>query len=380
MIYFDHAATSKVKPQEVIDAVVDAMTHFGNASRGAHDESLSADRVIYATRLKLARLFNVGNARQVAFTKNSTEALNIAIRGLLHPGDHVITSVSEHNSVLRPLNYLKREGAAVDYLGVDAAGCLRLDELPELCRPQTRAVVLTHASNVTGNITDLARVGRFCRDRNLLFIVDASQTAGAFPIDMQAMAIDALCFTGHKSMLGPQGTGGICIREGVEVDSLIVGGSGTHSYDPYQPQQMPTRLEGGTLNAHGIAGLGAGVDYINRNGMATLTDSALACMRRFHSAVRAMPQITCYGEFSGLRAPIVSINIGDMDSSEVSKLLLESAGIATRPGAHCAPLIHKAMGTADQGMVRFSFSHSNTPEEVDFAIDALHRIIDNRRL
>jgi len=380
MIYFDNAATTKVKPPEVIDAVVHAMTHLGNASRGAHDDSLNADRIVYTTRMKIARLFHVGNARQVAFTKNATEALNVAIRGLIRPGDHVITSVSEHNSVLRPLNYLKQSGVTVSYIDVDPLGRLMLDDLHNLLTSKTRAVVLTHASNVTGNLTDLTRIGEFCRTNELLLIVDASQTAGAFPIDMQAMGIDVLCFTGHKSLLGPQGTGGLCVREGVEIASFIVGGSGTQSYDPYQPQQMPTRLEGGTLNAHGIAGLGAGIDYLERNGIRALTDHALHCMQHFYDAVSRMPQITCYGDFTGLRAPIVSLNVADADAAQISQLLFEIAGIATRPGAHCAPLIHRAMGTVEQGMVRFSFSHSNTVEEVDLAINALEKIISDRRL
>ena len=359
MIYFDNAATTKNKPAEVIDAVVNALKNFGNSSRGVYEESLSADRIVFETRKKIAKMFNVGNSRQVVFTKNATESLNIAINGLFLENDHIITSVSEHNSVLRPIHYLKEKGVEVSYIGVSEKGVLNFEEIPSLIKANTKAIVITHASNVTGNITDLKKYGDFCRENNLLFVVDASQTAGAFDIDMKEMNIDVLCFTGHKSMLGPQGTGGLCVREEVYIRPFIVGGSGTHSYDEFQPDKMPTRLEAGTLNSHGIAGLHASIDYLLNNKIENLTKRALELSRKFYDGVSKFPEVTVYGDFeTEFRAPIVSLNISDMDSSEVSSILYEEYKISTRPGAHCAPLIHKALGTVEQGMVRFSFSHS----------------------
>lgn len=380
MIYFDNAATTKNKPAEVIDAVVNAMKSFGNSSRGVYEESLSADRIVFETRKKIAKMFNVGNSRQVVFTKNATESLNIAINGLFLKNDHIITSVSEHNSVLRPLHYLKEKGVEVSYIGVSEKGVLNFEEIRSLIKANTKAIVLTHASNVTGNITDLKKYGDFCRENNLLFVVDASQTAGAFDIDMKEMNIDVLCFTGHKSMLGPQGTGVLCVREEVYIRPFIVGGSGTHSYDELQPDKMPTRLEAGTLNSHGIAGLHASIDYLLKNKIENLTKRALELSRKFYDGVSKFPEVTVYGDFeTEFRAPIVSLNISDMDSSEVSSMLYEEYKISTRPGAHCAPLIHKALGTVEQGMVRFSFSHSNTFDEVELAINAIKKIIDDRR-
>lgn len=380
MIYFDNAATTKNKPAEVIDAVIDALKNFGNSSRGVYEESLSADRVVFDTRKKLAKMFNVGNSRQVVFTKNATESLNIAVNGLFSEKDHIITSVAEHNSVLRPINYLRAKGAEVSYINVFENGVLNLDELSKLVKVNTKGIVLTHASNVTGNITDIRKVGDFCRKNNLIFVVDASQTAGAFNIDMKEMNIDVLCFTGHKSMLAPQGVGVLCVREEIYIRPLIVGGSGTHSYDEFQPDKMPTRLEAGTLNAHGIAGLHVSIEYILRNKMENLTKRALELSRKFYDGVSKLPDVKIYGDFeTEYRAPIVSLNISDMDSSEVSSMLYEEFKISTRPGAHCAPLIHKALGTVEQGMVRFSFSHSNSDEEIELAINAIKKIIDDRR-
>jgi len=380
MIYFDNAATTKNKPVEVIDAVINAMKNFGNSSRGVYEESLSADRIVFETRRKIAKMFNVGNSRQVVFTKNATESLNIAINGLFSENDHIITSVAEHNSVLRPIHCLKEKGAEVSYINVLENGVLNFDEIPSLIKANTKAIVLTHASNVTGNITDLKKYGDFCRNNNLLFVVDASQTAGAFDIDMKEMNIDVLCFTGHKSMLGPQGTGALCVREEVYIRPFMVGGSGTHSYDEFQPDKMPTRLEAGTLNSHGIAGLHASIDYLLKNKIEDLTKRALDLSRKFYDGVSKFSEVKVYGDFeTDLRAPIVSLNILDMDSSEVSSILYEEYKISTRPGAHCAPLIHKALGTVEQGMVRFSFSHSNTFDEVELAIKTIKKIIDDRR-
>lgn len=373
MIYLDNAATTKQKPKEVIDAVIFAMQNFGNSSRGVYEESLCADRIVFETRKKIAKLFNAKNAKQVAFTKNATEALNIAIKGLFSKNDHIITSVTEHNSVLRPLNYLKEEGLDVSYLEIDEVANIKIDEIENFINKNTKAVILTHASNVTGNITDIKKVGEICKKNNLIFILDASQTAGAFDIDMQSMNIDVICFTGHKSLYAPQGTGGIVVSENVHIKPFIVGGSGTHSYDDFHPQKMPSLLEAGTLNSHCIAGLNASLDYIFKN-KEYITKKAVDLSNIFYLEMKKIEGIEIYGCFDNTKSPIVSLNIFDKDSSIVSDILASKYNIATRPGAHCAPLMHKSLGTVNQGAVRFSFSHTNTIEEVEFTINAIKEI------
>ena len=377
MIYLDNAATTLHKPPQVMDAVVRAMTAMGNAARGAHGGALEAARTVYNTRVKLARLFGCPRPDHVIFTANSTEALNIAISGLIRPGDHVITTDCEHNSVLRPLYRLEEGGAALDVVPADRLGRVAYEDLEALLRPDTRAVVCTHASNLTGNVLDIARIGEMARRRGALLIVDASQTAGALPIDMETMGIDVLCFTGHKGLMGPQGTGGLCVRPGVEIEPWKVGGSGVHSYDRRQPREYPTRLEAGTLNGHGIAGLSAALDFLQEVGLEAIEAKERALMDRFYQAVSAMDGVTVYGDFSqARRSAIVSLNIRDYDSAAVSDELSETYGIATRPGAHCAPRMHQALGTTDRGAVRFSFSWFNTQEEVDEAIRAVGQLAE----
>lgn len=379
MIYFDNAATSKYKPQSVIDAVVFAMNNFGNASRGIYSETLDAERLIYMTRQKIAKLFNVSNARNVVFTKNATESLNIAINGILTKEDHVITTVCEHNSVLRPLNYLKSNGLEIDYIGIDELGNLKIDDVHKFLKNNTKALIVNHSSNVTGNISDIKKLGEFCKENNLSFIVDASQTAGAFEIDMKSMNIDVLCCTGHKSLLAPQGLGLLCVDEKIYIRPFVVGGTGINTYNEFQPDRMPTRLEAGTLNSHTIAGLNASLDYLEENGIENLTKKALDLSNYFYENIKNLEGIKIYGDFSKMKAPIVSLNIGDEDSGKIGEILSSEYNIATRTGAHCAPLLHKAFGTVEQGMVRFSFSHSNTFEEVDLAINAIKNIINSRR-
>ena len=377
MIYLDNAATTLHKPPQVMDAVVRAMTAMGNAARGAHGGALEASRAVYAARVKLAKLFGCPRPDHVIFTANSTEALNIAISGLIRPGDHVITTDCEHNSVLRPLYRLEEGGAALDVVPADRLGRVAYEDLEALLRPDTRAVVCTHASNLTGNVLDIARIGEMARRRGALLIVDASQTAGALPIDMEAMGIDVLCFTGHKGLMGPQGTGGLCVRPGVEIEPWKVGGSGVHSYDRRQPREYPTRLEAGTLNGHGIAGLSAALDFLQEVGLEAIEAKERALMDRFYQAVSAMDGVTVYGDFSqARRSAIVALNIRDYDSAAVSDELSETYGIATRPGAHCAPRMHQALGTTDRGAVRFSFSWFNTEDEVDEAIRAVGQLAE----
>ncbi|PNV63528.1 cysteine desulfurase [Clostridium sp. chh4-2] len=375
MIYLDNAATSFHKPQCVIDAVVQAMQHLGNAGRGAHDEALAASRLIFDARQKLADFFGAGDPSGVAFTMNSTESLNIAIQGLLCPGDHVITTQMEHNSVLRPLYLMERKGVKLSIIPADRLGRIDLSELETQIRPETKAVVCTHASNLTGNMIDIAQVGEICRRHGVLLVVDASQSAGVYPIHMMEMGIDVLCFTGHKSLLGPQGTGGICVREGVKILPLLAGGSGVHSYSKEHPDVMPTALEAGTLNGHGIAGLSAAVSYIEETGLDQLRNREMELMWKFYNGVKDCSNVKIYGDFSvSKRCPIVALNIGDYDSGQVADELFEEYGICTRAGAHCAPLMHQALGTVDQGAVRFSFSHQNTEAEVDAAIEAVNEL------
>lgn len=374
MIYLDNAATTMHKPQTVIDAVTQAMCSLGNAGRGATSGALDAARTIHGCRAKLARLLGCPRADHVCFTPNSTAALNTVINGVVRPDDRVVTTVLEHNSVLRPLNRLAVEqGVTVEHADCDANGVLDYDELEQLVTPGTRAVVVTHASNVTGNAVDIARVAAMAHAAGALVIVDASQSAGTAKIDMDAMGLDVVCFTGHKGLMGPQGTGGLAVAEGVDVAPWAMGGTGVHSFDALQPLEWPTRLEAGTLNGHGIAGLSAGLDFIEaQGGVEAIAAHERALAERFLAGVREIPGIALYGAFDQpVRSAIVSLNVGDIDSAEISDALMQGWGIATRPGADCAPLMHRALGTERQGVVRFSFGYFNTDEEVDTAIDAL---------
>lgn len=372
MIYLDNAATTRTKPPAVAQAILKALSSYGNCGRGGHEGALSAARTIYAVREKLAALLGCPRADHVAFTPNSTQALNIAITGLLGPGDHILSTDLEHNSVLRPLYRLREMGAEVDFVPADERGRLDYGAFASLLRPNTKAVVCTHASNLTGDTVDIDFVGRFAREHGLLFILDASQTAGVLPISMDRQHIDAVCFTGHKSLMGPQGTGGLCFREGLDIRPFAVGGTGVQSYSETQPSEYPTRLEAGTLNSHGLAGLGAALDFLDKTGPETIRAREDALARRFYAAVRDLPGVRVYGDYAApVRAPIVTLNIGDWDSAAVSDELAERFNIATRPGAHCAPRLHRALGTVDQGAVRFSWSYFNTEAETDAAAEAV---------
>ena len=375
MIYLDNAATTLRKPPEVVDAVVRAMTSFGNCARGTHEGALAAARTIYDARCKAAALFGCPRADHVAFTANSTEALNIAINGLIRAGDHVISTDLEHNSVLRPLYRLRDErGVSLDFVPADRQGRIDYADFERLLRPNTRAIVCTHASNLTGNAVDLARVGGLARERGVLFLVDASQSAGVLPIDMERMHIDMLCFTGHKSLMGPQGTGGLCLRGSLDILPWKVGGTGVQTYSERQPEQLPVRLEAGTLNGHGIAGLSAALDFVMRTGIDAIHAHETALMRCFYEGVRALPNVTVYGDFTHERTAVVALNIAGCGSGEIADALSEDYGIATRPGAHCAPRLHRALGTEEQGAVRFSFGWYNTEEETDAAIRAVEEL------
>ena len=375
MIYFDNAATTMQKPPCVVQAVTEAIGSLGNSGRGVHSGALSASRIIYDTRTALAQLFGAESPERIAFSANSTEALNMAIKGVLNPGDHVITTALEHNSVLRPLYELEDRGVELTILPADLMGNIRYEDFEKEIRSNTKAIVTTHGSNLTGNLLDIGRIGAIAKNQGLVYIVDASQTAGVFEIDVQKMHIDILCFTGHKGLLGPQGTGGIYVREGMEIRPLLSGGSGVQTYLRSQPPQMPTLLEAVTLNGHGIAGLAAAIHKLQETGLDTVRDKEQELTIAFYEAVREIPGITVYGDFATFnRCAIVALNVRDYDSGEVSDALFEQYGIATRPGAHCAPLMHKALGTVKQGAVRFSFSHYNTKEEIKMAVSALREL------
>ncbi|MGP1612025.1 MAG: aminotransferase class V-fold PLP-dependent enzyme [Catonella sp.] len=377
MIYLDNAATTRVKPKEVVEAVTNALTTLGNAERGTHSASLGASRTVFSTRLKLAKFFNAEGPSNIVFTMNATESLNIAIKGVLKKGDAVISTCLEHNSVLRPLYQMRDKGVDLSFVGADELGRLCYEEFESLIKPNTKAIITTAGSNLTGNLVDIRRVGEIAKRHGLIFVVDASQTAGVFKIDVKELNIDILCFTGHKGLLGPQGTGGIYVRTGVEVQPYLSGGTGVQTYNEYQPLEMPTRLEAGTLNGHGIAGLDAAVDYINEFGMKKIHDREIALMWRFYNGVKDIKGIKIYGDFETKdRCPIVSLNLSDYESGAVSDELFERFEIATRSGGHCAPLMHKALGTIDQGAVRFSFSHFNTEEEIDKAINAVKTLAE----
>ncbi|MDD7444556.1 MAG: aminotransferase class V-fold PLP-dependent enzyme [Clostridiales bacterium] len=372
MIYLDNAATTLHKPQQVIDAVVHAMQSMGNCARGTHEEALDAARTVYDARVRLASLFGCPRVDHVAFTANSTEALNIAINGLIGPGDHVISTDLEHNSVLRPLYRLEAEhGAELSFVPADKLGNVDYADFERLMKPNTRAVVCTNASNLTGTVLDIERIAKTAHSHGALVIVDASQTAGCWPIDMKKMGIDVLCFTGHKGLMGPQGTGGICVKEGIEIRPFKVGGSGVQSYSRTHPAEYPTRLEAGTLNGHGIAGLGAAAKFISETGVENIHAKERSLMLRFYEGVKNIEGVTVYGDFTKDKTAIVALNIRDYESGEVSYELSQGYGIATRPGAHCAPRMHKALGTAEVGAVRFSFSFYNTEEEIDEAVRAV---------
>ena len=372
MIYLDNAATTLHKPQQVIDAVVHAMQSMGNCARGTHEEALDAGRTVYDARVRLASLFGCPRVDHVAFTANSTEALNMAINGLIDPGDHVISTDLEHNSVLRPLYRLEAEhGAELSFVPADKLGNVDYADFERLMKPNTRAVVCTNASNLTGTVLDIERIAKTAHSHGALVIVDASQTAGCWPIDMKKMGIDVLCFTGHKGLMGPQGTGGICVKEGIEIRPFKVGGSGVQSYSRTHPAEYPTRLEAGTLNGHGIAGLGAAAKFISETGVENIHAKERSLMLRFYEGVKNIEGVTVYGDFTKDKTAIVALNIRDYESGEVSYELSQGYGIATRPGAHCAPRMHKALGTAEVGAVRFSFSFYNTEEEVDEAVRAV---------
>lgn len=375
MIYFDNAATTLKKPKEVAVAVYEAINNFANASRGSYELSLNSERIILSARERLKKLFNADSPNCIAFTNNSTEALNIAIKGLINKNDHIITTSFEHNSVLRPIYEMENIGTEVTIIKADKRGIINYNEIENNIKENTKAIICSHASNVIGDILNVSLIGKIAKKYKLIFILDASQTAGCVPIDIKNNFIDVLCFTGHKGLMGPQGTGGLCVRKDLFIKPLKTGGTGIKSYSKTHPKDMPTRLEAGTLNGHGIAGLNASLEFIENETIEKIMKHDRELSRYFYDSIKNIDNIKFYGNYeTDNRVPIVSLNIGNIDSSKISDILSNDYNIATRPGAHCSPLMHEALGTINQGIVRFSFSYFNTFEEIDKGIEAIKEI------
>lgn len=373
MIYLDNAATTMVKPPEVAASVAEALTSFGGVGRGVHPASLAAGMAVYDARERVAELLGAPSAGHVAFTLNVTMALNIAIGGLLEAGQTAVTTAASHNSVLRPLFRARDErGCRVEVADIRSDGSLDFASYERALEVGPRLVAVTHASNLTGDVYDVERMARMAHEAGALFVLDAAQTAGAMPVDMGALGADVLCFTGHKSLFGPQGTGGLCVADGVEIPPLLEGGSGTHSFDERHPLFMPERLEAGTLNAHGLAGLAAGIAFLQDVGVDKVHAHTSRLADAFEAEALRIPGVRVLGGHGGIdRSGIVALNVGDVDSAVVADRLAQEHDVCVRAGAHCAPLMHKALGTDVQGAVRFSFSWFNTPEEVETTVRAL---------
>lgn len=388
LIYLDNAASTMKKPQAVVDAVCEALTSFGGPGRGGHPAAIASTMALFKARSAVAQLVNCpGGAMQIGLTCNITESLNIAVDGLIKPGDHIITTMASHNSVLRPLYLKETEGSELTIVKIDEQGQLDYDEFEAAFKDNTKWVVVTHSSNLTGDIYDIARLADMAHSHGAKIIVDAAQTAGVVDIDMQAMNLDIVCMTGHKSLYGPQGTGAIAVSPEITIPPFKVGGSGVHSYDKTHPDFMPETLEAGTGNAHGAAGLAAGVNYVLEETPTKIREHIDACIKRFEDGIKDNPKVKIYGG-SGIKNPanpkgvknplgrcgISAINIADIDSSEISDELAQDYQICTRPGAHCAPLMHEALGTVSQGIVRFGFCSFTTFDEIDAAITAINEI------
>jgi cysteine desulfurase family protein len=383
IIYFDNAATSWPKPPEVNAAMQKYMRKIGaNPGRSGHRLSVEAARIIYDAREKLAQLFNVSDPLRIVLTKNATEALNIAILGFLKPGDHVITSSMEHNSVMRPLRAMEAEGISLTVIPCDNSGLINPAQIAAAIKKNTKAIFITHASNVTGTIMPVSDIGRIAREHGLAFCVDAAQTAGSYPIDVIEMNIDLLAFTGHKSLFGPSGTGGLFMREGLEkrIEPIYVGGTGSRSEVEEQPDFMPDRYEAGTPNTVGIAGLHAGVDFVLSEGVHQIQSKEASLVKTFVKGISDLPGIIIYGQTSAdRRIPVVSFNIAGLDPAAIALELDERYKIMSRSGIHCAPSAHKTIGTYPMGTVRFSFSYFNTQEQLAKAIEALRKISKGRK-
>ncbi|PCG19775.1 aminotransferase class V-fold PLP-dependent enzyme [Brachyspira sp. G79] len=377
MIYFDNAATTLKKPDTVAKAVFKAINSFANASRGSYEASLSSERIILETRERIVKLFNGYTPNYTVFTSNSTEALNTAIKGIIqnHKDTHIITTSLEHNSVLRPLYEMQELGTELTIINTNIKGEINYNDIEKNIKQNTKAIICTHASNVIGDVLDIDFIGSLCKKHNILFILDASQSAGSIDIDMKKSNIDIVCFTGHKGLMGPQGTGGLCIKKGIDIKPLKTGGSGIKTYSKTQHENMPVRLEAGTLNSHSIAGLNAALKFIEEEGIEKIRNHERQLAKYFYDEIKNIENIKFYGNYNtDKRTSIVSLNIADIDSAKISDILSSKYDIATRSGGHCAPLMHTSLNTVNQGIVRFSFSYFNTIEEIENGVNAVKEI------
>ena len=378
-IYMDNGATSYPKAPGVAEAMSYFITEVGcNVGRGAYAEAFEAQRKIWELREMLCELFEGPDPKNVIFTMNITQSMNMLLKGLLKSGDHVLISPMEHNAVVRPLHQLLESGITYDQLPADDKGKVLVKGLQAAVKPNTRAIVCTHASNVCGTVNPLEAIGAFAKEHNLIFIVDAAQTAGAIPVSMKAFKADAVGFTGHKSLLGPQGVGGFVLTDALsaQLNSLIVGGTGSHSESEIQPEFLPDKFESGTPNTVGLYGLHAALKYILAEGISTIFQHEMELVSRFIHGIKKFDGVRLVGE-PGLenRTAVVSLDFESLDNAEVSYCLEKYYGIATRVGMHCAPLAHKHLKTFPQGTVRFSFSYFNTEEEIDMALTAIRTLL-----
>lgn len=376
MHYFDNAATSWPKPEPVYEACNEFLRYNGaSPGRSSHCLAKQADQMVDDTRVLLARFFNAPDPRQVAFTFNATDGLNLVIKGLLKPGDHCITTTVEHNSVSRPLRRLEREGVELTYLQADEEGFVHPEDLDPLLRPETKLVIMAHASNVLGAVQDIAELSRITHRHGATFALDAAQTAGIHPIDMQAMGIDVLIVPGHKSLLGPQGTGAVLTLRELDLPPWRDGGTGTRSDARLHPLDLPYRLEGGTLNAVGIAGLKAAVEFIIQTGVDTILKREHTILEQLSTDLGKMPGITLYGPKElKRRAGLLSFNVDGYNSDELAELLNDRYSIAGRPGLHCAPMAHRSARTFPHGSFRLSPGYFTKDEEVELVIKAMKEI------
>lgn len=380
-IYFDNAATSFPKAPEVAEQVYHYLVNIGmNINRGLYENSLAAAHTVLETRELLCTLFHYPNPTNVVFTKNVTESLNVLIKGLLRPGDHVIVSALEHNAVMRPLNSLLHKNISISRAFCNQKGYLAIDSVKKLLRPETKAIIMTHASNICGTILPLAEVGRLCKEKNIFFIIDSAQTAGFLDLDFSELRASALAFTGHKGLLGPQGIGGFLIDEQLAqtLTTLIEGGTGSLSEQEIQPHYLPDKFEAGTLNIPGIYGLNAALKYLLQKGIKTIRETELTLTERFLQNIKNIKGIDLIGPADTTdQTAIVSLDFPGRDNADIAYRLAKDFNIMTRCGLHCAPSAHKTLGTFPQGTVRFSFSHFNTKEEIDFTINAIYKCLVN---
>ena len=377
MIYLDNAATSWPKPEQVYDAVSNAIKRSGNPSRSNSEEARAAATDIIETRGALAQLFNIADPQRIVFALNATDAINLGLQGMLKPGDHVITSQMEHNAVTRPLAYLEDAGVMVTKVKTDPVSGADSDEIRKSIRPETKLVAMTHASNVTGALNPIEEIGAICREAGVPFLVDASQSAGAIPIDVVKMNIDLLAFPGHKSLLGPTGTGALYVSETVSPRPIRSGGTGVFSEVRLQPEQLPYYYEAGTQNTVGISGLCAGVRYIMERSVSSIYFEEQKMVQHLIDGLTFMPGVTVYGPLTSPRAAAVSFNIEGMDCADVAMILESYYDISVRSGLQCAPDTHRMLGTFDMGgTVRVSPGLFTTADEIDEFLWAVKEIAD----